>query len=167
LATCKIRNQGRETKVHDVGLLRPIQQNVRRLQVAMDKAGGMNEMHRLCDLFHDLQYLVDVDRSARPGLSEIAKGSAFQVLHYKAKALAVQQLVYRDQVVMAKPGGNASLSQVHVPPYGIIEQVLPQHFHCHMTSEFGVLGQVHRSKTPAAQLPLDYQVPGQGGQWFR
>src|SRR5262245_48362787 len=99
-----------------MGFASGIEQNISRLDIAMQNAIFMRVMHSARDFGHQFHRLPDRHRCA---LDHLVKLAAFDELHTEvARALVLTDFVDRDDARMIEAGGGFGLpakpSQMHI-----------------------------------------------------
>ena len=133
-----------------------VQQDIFRLDVAVNHTLGMRVVERRGDLTHDARYVLDrkatflIHPLPKRATAHVGEGVIQQV----SGAPGVEQ---RHHIRVIQLGGQADLGQETFPPQHSGE-LGPQDLECHLALVLQVCRQVDRGHSSASEFPLD-QVP--------
>ena len=135
------------------------QQDVGRLDVAVDDAALVRIGQRLGDFARDLERVLD--RQLGLALDPVPQGLAFHVRHdVVEQALGLARFVHRQDVRMGEPCGDLHFAEEAIGAERRGE-LRPHHLHRHAAMVLEVLGEVDRRHPAFAQDPLDLVAAGE------
>ena len=137
-----------ESEVQHLGMAAIGNEDIGRLDVAMNDALLVRRVQRFGNVERNPQGLVGVQRIAVEHLEERV---ALHVLHHDVRTVAVlADFVHRADVGMVQSGSGARLAAKALQRGGVLDHVVRQEFQRHEAAKIEVLGLVNQSHTPTA-----------------
>ena len=156
-----------ESEVEDLGLAATGDENVGRLDVAVDDAFGVGGIERIGDLDGKVNNLLGRERAAA---NAHIQGHAFEQLHGDKTPTGVfADFIDGTNIGMIQGGGGASLALETLEGLWVMGQFIGQELEGHMAAELEILGFEDHTHPAAAQLADDAVVrdglADHVGQW--
>lgn len=150
-----------DAEVAQVGDERPAaqpQQHVARLDVSVDDAHGVRVDQALTQLLEQAQCIRDLQRAVggQPAL-EVAVGD--ELGDQEERSLVFAVLVDLDDVSRSHPRQGSGLAREAPLEVLGVGQRRQHHLECHLASQHGVRGGVHRAHPAVSELLGDAELP--------
>src|SRR5882724_679728 len=150
------RNQFGQAEIQYLGLSTPGDENIGRLEIAMDDSTLMGGVEGVGNLNGDVKNLSARQRLAR---DDVLESQAFQELHRnEGVAFGFVDLVNGADVGMIEGRGGPCLALKSLQDLMVADKVGWEEFQCYVPTKPEILGAIYDPHAPTAQMFLDAVV---------
>jgi len=154
-----------DAEVEHLRLAAPGDEDVRRLDVAVDDAAGVRGVETVGDLDAEIEHAVERQRSARDLL--LQRVAVEQLHHDELLALVLADVVNRADVRVVERRGHARLASEPIERLRVGGEIRGQELQRDLAAQADVFGAVHHAHAARAEPLQDLVVTDQGTKHSR
>src|SRR5882724_8823854 len=150
------RNQFGQAEIQNLGLSTPGDENIGRLEIAMDDSTLMGSVEGVGNLDGDVKDLSARQRLAR---DDVFESLAFQEFHRnEGMPFGFVNFINGADVGMVEGRGGPCLALKSLQDLMVADKVGWEELQCYIPTQPEILGAIYHSHAPAAQMFLDAVV---------